>query len=227
MQAPRVVRSSRTLSRVVIGGLVVGMLVDLISLIHNLSGKTLIEQAVAGTVGADELIAWDTTFATIGLGQTVTYVATAIVWLIWQYRLVSSVQPLTGDEPHKSPGRSLIWWFVPWLNLVVVYRIYGDLRDKLAPAAGSIVGQWWGLYLVSNMVTYVTGLLWRSANDAEALISGLNLWVLSDSLTIIAALFAVRLILRLQGGQDVLITRPPGAIAINTLEQVVAPVEAG
>lgn len=226
MQAPRIVRSSRTLSRVVLGGLVLGILADLVSIIHNLSGNTLAERALAGLVGEAEVVAWDNTFATIGLAQAGAYVATAIVWLAWQYRLVSSVEPLTHEQPVKTPGRSVLWWFVPLANLVVVPRIYADLRDKFAAGAGSIVGQWFGMYLLSNLVTNVAGRYWAIADDLDGFRTGLNLWIASDALSIAAAVVAMRLILRLQGGQDAWLAAPP-PLPVNTLESAVSPVDAG
>ena len=225
MQAPRIVRSSRTLSRIVIGGLAVGILVDLVSLVHDLSGSTLIERFQSGAIGQADLVAWDDAFATIGLAQTAALVLTAIVWLVWQYRIVATVEPLTHEAPVKTPGRSVLWWFVPFANLVVVPRIYADLKDKFAFGSGSIVGQWFGLYLLSNLVTNFAARLWGTVDDAAGFKAGINLWIASDALSILAAIVAIRLILRLQGGQDALLAAPP-PLAINTLEQAVAPTEA-
>jgi len=225
MQPPRIVRSSRTLSRVVLGGLVLGILVDLVSVVHNLSGNTLLEEFLSGVIGQVELVAWDDTFATIGLEQAGVLLATAIVWLAWQHRLVASVEPLTHEQPVKTPGRSVLWWFVPFANLVVVPRIYADLRDKFAFGSGSIVGLWFGVYLLSNVVTNAAGRYWAIVDDFEGFKTGLNLWIASDALSIAAALVAFRLILRLQGGQDALLSGPPPAIAINTLSSAVPPVE--
>lgn len=223
MQAPRVVRSSRTLSRVVIGGLVLGMLADLVSIVHNLSGSTLLEQYASGVIGEAAVVAWDNTFATIGLAQSGAFIATAIAWLVWQHRLVASVEPLLGEEPVKTPGRSVLWWFVPFANLVVIPRIYGDLKEKFATGAGSIVGQWFGIYILANVVTNLAGRYWGIVDDLDGLLTGLNLWIASDAMSIVAALVAIRLILTLQRGQDARIAAPP--IAINTLEQAVAPAE--
>lgn len=225
MQSPRVVRSSRTLSRVVLGGLVIGVLVDVVSLVHDLSGQSLLDRYVTGEIGQADLVAWDTTFATIGLAQAVAFILTAIVWLVWQYRIVASVEPLVGDEPVKTPGRSLLWWFVPFANLVVVPRIYGDLRDKLAPGAGAIVGQWWAVYLISNIVTNAAGRFWAAIESPDAFTTGLNLWLASDALSVASAVVAARLVLRLQGGQDALLAAPQ--IAVNTLQNPAAAPDAG
>jgi hypothetical protein len=214
------------LSRVVIAGLVVGMLISLVSIVHALSGRSLIDQALAGTIGQEELLAFDTTTGILGFASLAVFLATAVVWLLWQYVLVRSIEPLTHDAPLKTPVRSVLWWFVPWLNLVAVYQIYGDLRSKLAPDAGPIVGRWWGMYLLANAFAYITGLMGRAATTPDELVNNLNIAAVGDALTIVSAVLALRLVLRLQGGQDRLIAAPPPPISINTLEQGVAPVEA-
>ena len=225
MQAPRVARSSRTLSLIVIGSLGISALIDLVSIVHELAGKTLLERYVEGTIGDADLVAWDSTFATIALGQTVIFILTAIVWLAWQYRMVQSVEPLTHDAPVKTPGRSVLWWFVPFANLVVVPRIYNDLKDKLTRSTASLVGWWWGSYLVANTVTNLAGRIWAGVDTAEGFTSGLNFWIAADVLNIAAAVAAVRLIRVLQAGQDALIAAPTAPIAINTLATAAAPVE--
>lgn len=227
MQAPGVVQSSRTLSMAVLGGLAFGIVLDVISAFNELSGKSLLESYVAGSASEAELGAWDDRFATIGLGQTGIFILTAIVWLIWQYRMVASVEPLTHEAPVKTPGRSLGWWFVPFANLVIVPRIYNDLRDKLTHGGGSIVGWWWSTYIVSNAVTNFAGRRWAAANSVDELLSGLDLWVVADVLTIVSAVLAIRLVRHLQRGQDAMIAAPAAPIAINTLGQAAAPVEAG
>src|SRR5215218_6222078 len=222
VQAPRIARSSRTLSRVVLGGLVVGMLVDLVSLVHDLSGSSLIQRFLDGAIDQAALVAWDDTFTTIGLAQSGILILTAVVWLAWQYRLVSSVEALAHDAPVKTPGRSVLWWFVPLANIVVVPRIYSDLKDKLATGAGSIVGWWWGFYLLANAVTNFAGRYWGAVDTPADFTTGLNMWLASDVLSIVSAVVAARLVITLQGGQDRLISAP--SIAVNSLEQAVVPV---
>jgi hypothetical protein len=185
------------------------MLADVASFVHELSGQTLLQRYVSGAIGDADLVAWDSTFGSIGLAQFGVFIATAIIWLIWQHRLVSSVKPLGFGEPYKTPGRSILWWFVPFANLVVVYRIYKDLQAKFDPASGSMVGQWWGAYLLSGAVANVAGRYWLMVETADGFTTGLLLWLVTDALSIVSALVALRLVLRLQAGQTRAIASPP------------------
>lgn len=223
MQAPRVARSSRMLSRLVLGGLVIGVLVDLVSIVHELAGPTVIDRYLAGTVDVTDLRAWDSTFGTIALSQSGIFILTAILWLAWQYRIVASVEPLTHDAPVKTPARSVGWWFVPFANLVVVPRIYSDLKDKLTSPGGSMVGWWWGSYIVANATTNFASRIWGTVDSPESFRSGINLWIASDVLTIVAAALAFRLVRHLQDGQDRLIAAPPSPVSVNTLAQGMPP----
>lgn len=225
MLAPRVARSSLLLSRLVLGALVAGVLVDLISIVHELSGPSALDRYLSGLVDIAELSGWDATFGTIALTQSGIFILTAILWLAWQYRIVASVEPLTHEAPVKTPARSVGWWFVPFANLVVVPRIYSDLRARLTNGGGSMVGWWWGSYILANATTNVAGRLWGTVETQDAFNDGINLWIASDVLTIVAAVFALRLVRHLQHGQDRLIAAPPSPVAINTLGQAVVSAE--
>jgi hypothetical protein len=219
MQAPRVVGSSRTWANIVLGGLVIGVVLDLLSAFNEVNGKSLIEAYVAGSATQSDLVAWDDRFSTIALGQTAIFILTAIVWLVWQFRMVASVEPLTHDAPVKTPWRSIGWWFVPFANLVTVPRIYNDLKDKLTSGGGSMVGWWWGMYIVANAVTNFASRQWNSATGLDGLLSALDLWIVADLLSVVSAVLAFRLVRHLQRGQDALIAAPSAPIAVNTLSQ--------
>jgi len=216
VQPPRIVQSSRSLSLLVLAGLVLGALADVASMFHELSGRTLLDQFFAGEVSQSDLVAWDSTFGSIGLAQTATFLLTAVAWLAWQYRIVASVEPLTHEAPVKTPGRSVLWWFVPFANLVVVPRIYSDLKDKLS-YGGSIVVWWWGSYLLSGVVSNFASRMWATVDTPDGFTTGLNLWIAADALTVAAAVIAFRLVQQLQAGQDALIAAPPAPVAVNTL----------
>lgn len=216
--------SGRPVVNLLVGGLVLTMLLDVASLVHGLSGRTLLDRYGAGTIGDADLVAWDATFGVIGLAQAAVFIATAIAWLVWQYRLVASVGPLGLGAPHKAPGRSVLWWFVPLANLVVVYRIYKDLQAKFAPGSGSMVGLWWAAYLVSGSVTNFAGRYWQIVDDPSEFTTGLTIWLASDVASIVAALVALRLVRRLQAGQTRALQAPPPPPVV--LEPAADPVSA-
>src|SRR5262245_615180 len=109
-------RSAAPISKAVIGLLVVGLLLDAASIAHEVNGLTLIDRYVAHTVALSDLNAWDALFATLALLSAGVFIITGLVWFAWQYRLVASVERLGLGSPYKTPGRSILWWFVPLAN---------------------------------------------------------------------------------------------------------------
>jgi hypothetical protein len=199
------VRSARRISELVVLLLALGVVVDLASIVHEVSGLSLLDRFVSGAVDEADLTAWDTLFATLGLVQVLVFLGTAVVWLVWQFRVVASVLPLGLEEPPAKPGMSIVWWFVPFANLVMVHRIYRHLLENFGGRSADtpLVGAWWGVYLLSSAVTNFAGQYWeRSPNTAEAFQSGLVYWIIADAMTIASAVLAVLLVRRIQAGQD-------------------------
>jgi hypothetical protein len=209
MMSDRGVSSARTAAMLVISGLVIGVLVNLVSIVHELFGMTILDRFISGAIGEADLVAWDSTRATISLVYLVSFVATAIVWLAWQYRIVGSVSRLGLGEPAKPPLQSVLWWFVPFANFVMPYRVHVDLQRTFAPGAGSIVGLWWGSYLGANFFTQFVSVSTANPTTPAEFTSGLAWWILTDVATIASALLAMRMVLRLQAGQDLAIAPPP------------------
>ncbi|MEL7238840.1 MAG: DUF4328 domain-containing protein [Planctomycetota bacterium] len=81
-----------------------------------------------------------------------------VVLMMWLYRAVSNVRVRTGDS-HATPGWSVGWWFIPFANLVVPYRILTDLwkRSGAEERTGStnLPGIFWGLWIVIPLIVGV------------------------------------------------------------------------
>jgi hypothetical protein len=197
--------------------LALGVVVDLAAIAHEASGLSLPDRFLSGSIGEADLNAWDTMFATLGLVQTGVFLGTAVVWLAWQFRVVASVVPLGLEKPPAGPGMSIVWWFVPFANLLMVYRIYRHLLETFGGRSADtpLVGAWWGVYLLSSVVANFAGQHWaRSIDTVEAFQSGLVYWIVADVLTIVSAALAILLVRRIQAGQeDAVGRRPEGPMA--------------
>ena len=222
VQTSGAVVSAEPRSRLLIGALGLGLIVDLAAVVHSASGLSLLEDYAQGSITEADLAAWDTAFAKMGLLQGAVFIASAVIWLAWQHRLVASVAPLGLGAPTASPGKSILWWFVPFANLVMVYRIYSDLQAKFK-IPGSLVLVWWLVYLLSGFVTQVASRNWlREFETVDDFNYGVSLWVASDVLSAISGAVAVFFVWRLQAGQSRAIDargtliEPPAATAVLT-----------
>jgi hypothetical protein len=199
------VRSARRNGQLVVLLLALGVVVDLAAIVHEVSGLSLLDRFLAGSIGEADLTAWDTLFATIGLVQAGVFLCTIVVWLAWQYRIVASIQPLGLEQPPAKPVMSIVWWFVPLANLVMVHRIYRHLLESFGGKAADtpLVGAWWGVYLLSGVVSNFASRYWeRSLDTFEAFQNGLVYWIIADAVTIVSAALAILLVRRIQAGQE-------------------------
>ena len=53
---------------------------------------------------------------------SLAFLATAVCWLVWQARAHENVWAVPGlPAPTRTPGMAVIWWFIPFANLVMPY----------------------------------------------------------------------------------------------------------
>jgi len=89
---------------------------------------------------------------------------------MWIYRASANAHAIS-DEMTISPGWAVGWYFVPFMNLVRPYQgmrevwlashYRGNWHGEPAP---SLLGWWWGLWIVTNILSNVSFRL--SMNDA-------------------------------------------------------------
>ncbi|MFH0751050.1 MAG: DUF4328 domain-containing protein [Chloroflexota bacterium] len=122
----------------------------------EIQGLGLVDAAEAGTLKSAAANAFDSLRAGVGLVQVALYLASAVAVLAWLSRIVENVPPLTGRTPRRSPREAIGWWFVPFANFVVPYRIVSDAVRRLRTGGGdsteSLLLPWWTLWLAGSLV---------------------------------------------------------------------------
>ena len=126
------------------------------------------------------------------------FVATIVVWCVWQHRSHLAARDLvTGME--LSPAWAVGCWFVPIVNYFKPFQAMRELwRASLgAPAwrtqsTWSVLGWWWATWLGFN----VLGSLQSTAggDDLEAIRRSDSIGLVSVTLGIVAALLAVQIV---------------------------------
>jgi hypothetical protein len=98
------------------------------------------------------------------------FIATGIVWLVWQFRHAKNAR-LLGQSDGLGPGWAIGGWFIPLGNLVLPQL---QLRQaaKATDGGGSAGGQappvvivWWVLFVVASLVGGVN----RNSSDADVI----------------------------------------------------------
>lgn len=121
-----------------------------------------------------------------------------VYFIMWFRRAYYNLQ-LAGGRTNFTEGWAAGAWFVPFLNLVRPYQIMTEIWNdtqslnysKAERKSGAIVGVWWTMYLISNIVSSVSARIYTDTETIEGLLdsSWADLW--SSSLEIPAAILAV------------------------------------
>ncbi len=104
----------------------------------------------------------DAIYSGLGFAQGGASLLTAVAWLLWQstsYRRLLGV----GERATRfTPGWAIGYWFIPFANLYRPYQAIKDLWLRSeggntrsigeAARAPALLGLWWALWLLSNLL---------------------------------------------------------------------------
>ncbi len=193
--APHPVRALRG-----IGGATRGLLVAYAAL----SGLTILVDAWgiasgSATAGAG-YVAYEVISALVALVSLPVLLATAVCWMVWQYRAAASLRPAA---LRRSPGWHVGSWFIPFVSLWFPFQNIADLATGSRAALSSVTRRlWWALWLASQFVMNIATRATWDAHTPEALVGALTTSIVSDLLVIAAACFAWVVVARITDAID-------------------------
>lgn len=168
--------------------LVVHILVDIV-----IGGMEVTQLAIdvnelgAIPLGDGESLAWfDIAYGLIGLLTVPLSLLTAILFLVWVNRANQNARALGAAGMQFTPGWCVGWFFVPIMNLFKPFQAIREIFQASDPAAGptnwhltgssGVVGLWWGLWLIGNILGQIEfRLAWREEDlEASAALGAVN-----------------------------------------------------
>jgi hypothetical protein len=185
-----------------------------IGIVSGMMQVELMSRAAQGFSDA-EAAANDSRQQAIGTLQLLLLIATAIFFLTWFYRAHSNLAVVSSIKPMYTSGWAVGGFFVPFLNLVRPVQVMRELWQGTMSGTSSatsgafasvqpsgstppLVGWWWGLFLVSNILGNVTMRLAFRDSPTLADLEALSwLQVLHDGLDIPTAVLAILLVDRI------------------------------
>jgi hypothetical protein len=144
-----------------------------------------------------------------GLGILI-FILTVIFWGIWKNKSCKNgwffyshgaIPNHFADNP--TPGWSVGYYFVPFLNLWKPLQAMGFIRDQCSESVktGPLLGLWWTAWLIMNFFSRYAARM-RDEFETTSEATAYNNTLMVDSLiTIVAAFFAAAVIHQLSVGQ--------------------------
>jgi len=131
------------------------------TMLNSLSVRSEAKDYLAGRVSEDDLKDKITAAAGLGLLSLVVLIATAVLTIIWMYRIARNLQAMNRVGTWK-PGWAIGGWFVPPLVLYVVpFLMFRDLwkgsdpdttNDWRSNRTSPIITIWWILFGLAPII---------------------------------------------------------------------------
>jgi hypothetical protein len=172
----------------------------------------LLERIAAGKAVTDgEAELNNVLYGGIALLQVLTFLAAAVVWLMWLHSAYGNLLLVGRRTADETPGWAVGYWFIPFFNFFRPYRIVKELwlrsadmnmepvvRERPAP---SLISRWWGAWILSALVGWIL-LREFSGETAEELIQSTWVGMLDDLMTILTGVLAILIVRRIQQFQE-------------------------
>lgn len=196
---------------------------DVLSIAAGSHARQLLRDAMAdGFLTLDEAAAdrADTLYQAAGTLRLLTFLATAVVFVIWMRRVRDNAQVFDASAHSMGPGWAIGAWFVPVGNLWLPYRVASGVWTASSPTArgGSgpteprgLLQAWWAMLVVAELfLRYATQRLTK-AETADEIVHAYGQVEAAEALDIVAAVLAilfVRKLTAMQGERAALGTDP-------------------
>ncbi|PCG87542.1 hypothetical protein CIB93_02250 [Streptomyces sp. WZ.A104] len=217
-------RSPVVLSRAVVALLGAVIAADLFAIVTGLRVRDLWDRLATGGApavhGEDGELA-ERLSAAAAAAQTATYLATAVVFIIWFHRTRRNAEIFDPGAQRMGPGWAVGGWFVPIANFWFPYRVAAGVWEASArprPAGGwrpvsrTPLNLWWAAWVGTLLLSRASGRMWDRAEAPEEIVRAAGLVAASDALDVLAAVLAivfVRTVTRMQVERAALREVPP------------------
>lgn len=133
--------------QIVLMAAVVGALANRIQVVEKIRSGQVLEPSEAES--ADNLV------AATGRIEGRFWIATFVVWILWQFRAQRAVRKLSSVTRFRfTPGWAIGWWFIPIASFWMPFKAVGELwkASESRPdwpdiPTWSVIGWWWGAFL--------------------------------------------------------------------------------
>jgi uncharacterized protein DUF4328 len=178
---------------------------EVVTIVSGLAERALLVRLATGAkLLTDEATATDPQDGTIVLLRLVAFAGTGIVWLTWLHRAYGNLALVGSKRSRFTRARAVGYWFIPLVNLVLVYQVMKDLwlrsdstndrdgYDRL-PAPAFLTG-WWGAAVSWGVLGRLVAHLARDARTPLELTNATDMGMLVNVVGVVAALLAIKVV---------------------------------
>ncbi|MGW0934910.1 DUF4328 domain-containing protein [Streptomyces sp. NPDC002666] len=141
-----------------------------------------------------------------GSPQMLTFLATAVVFLVWFRRVRLNAEVFDAHAQPMRPGWSIGAWFIPFVNFFLPYRIASGIWTASTPAgrpmaSRALLNAWWAGLIGSRLFVVWTERRYAAAEEVDEVLDAFGLVIAADVLDVAAAVLAILFVRRLTAMQ--------------------------
>ena len=192
-------------ARLTIIFLALNIVLDLIALGSGFMEIGLLSRAQeGGTITDTEAEANDTRQAIIGGLQLLTFVLTAIFFLMWIHRAHRNLPALGARDLKFTPNWAVGWFFVPFMNLFRPVQVVTEIWKASSPETSTsdetawkskstspVIWLWWAVWIIAGIVGQFAARLALRAETLETILISSWATFISDGIDMVAAVLAI------------------------------------
>ncbi len=185
------------------------LILDAIALLSGLLQYQLLSDFSLGVYSSETLAtsaaeANDKRQQIVAVFQSGVAITTIIVFAMWIHRANFNSRALGAQDMKFTPGWSVGYYFIPFLNLWRPYQAMKEIwKTSKNPIAwegeerGAILPWWWFFYLVAGMFGNASFRTSMRAKEVHELITATGITIVSDIVSIPATIIAIALVGRI------------------------------
>ena len=150
----------------------------------------------------------------IGILYLVAVIITGIAFLKWIHRMNSNCHGFEAQGMEFTPGWSIGYYFIPFINLYKPYRAMKEIwKVSTNPtnwrneSGSGLLGCWWALWIISNVLGQASFRMSMRANTISSLQESTTVSILSGIIDIPSYIVAVSLISTIFTKQEKLVKK--------------------
>jgi len=199
-------KDNRKIAQYLIWILLLISLMNLIALYSGYLQYDLLVNAQNGNYATeDEAAANDERQAIIGIAQTILYLTSIVLFLIWFRGSYSNLSVL-GYRTKYNKNMAIWCFFIPIISLYRPYQIMNEIWFETQNLLKKVIpetrinfytfnmGVWWALFIISNYIGNISMKLAFKGEGVQHLINSTMAYMATDFLDIPGAIFTIILI---------------------------------
>ena len=167
----------------------------------------VVDRARIGDVTREEVETLDQRQSMLSLVELGLFVVAGVFFLRWFYRAYKNLDVLGAERKHSTRS-AVVYWFVPFLNLVRPKQMADEMWRGSEPSLdgpvtkAKAVDVWWGLWIVTGVLSFVATRHDNAVASLDDLKVADEIWIAVNALTIVAAFLAMRVVAKITQRQE-------------------------